>query len=326
MTQTLPSSGVLIVENTEATTEDDTIALTTVYALLFWIFLLFVIIVVLCAFLSEQQFAYQLILSDTPFQSDRRMALTETNRLFTGYEDVDFVCISMEHRKATHFERLKAQLGQEAIHLNWFPGIDGKKLNMDECNLSRRYRMFFENNIKEREAGKTKTDYRGHLGCTLSHLGVIESLKNLTVIFEDDAEVVPNFRQRFQSALGAVTAVDPDWEVLLLGWCCNYKDHFYCKDNDQEPIQDGGIVKVHYWIGGWAYCLRNYAAAQKILKMFSPLTWHIDLTLAEAARTNNLKVYACMPTLANHAGWLRISSFDFYQKGDPSFIKSDTNL
>lgn len=309
--------------------EDDTIAPSTVYVLLVWIFVLFTVIVILCVFIAEQHAsdtAYQLSSSDTPFQSDARLALTQTNRLFTGYQDVDFVCISMNHRKATHFERLRTQLEKEGVALTWFPGIDGKKINMDDYNLSRRYRTFFDNNIREREAGKTKTDYRGHLGCTLAHLGVIQSAKNLTVIFEDDAEVVPNFRQKFQSALGAVTQLDPEWEVLLLGWCCNYKDHFYCKENDQEPIHEGGIVKVHYWIGGWAYCVRNVATAQKILKMFNPMTWHIDLTLAEAARTGKLKVYACLPTIANHAGWLRVSSFDFYQKGDPGFIKSDTNL
>jgi GR25 family glycosyltransferase involved in LPS biosynthesis len=265
-------------------------------------------------------------MSDTPFETDTRISLGEnTNRLFTGYEDVDFICISMETRKARHFERLKAMLAKDAIKLTWFKGIDGKKVNMDDYNMSKRYRSFFENNIKEREAGKTTTDYRGHLGCTLAHLGAISSIKNMTVIFEDDAEVVPNFRQKFQTAIGAVTQVDPDWEILLLGWCCNYNDHFYCKGNDTEPIHEGGVVKVHYWIGGWAYCIRNAAVATKILKLFNPMTWHIDLTLAEAARTNQLRVYACVPTIANHAGWLRISSYDFYQKGDPSFIKTDTN-
>lgn len=304
----------------------------TVYVLLVWILVLFGVVVGLCVYIADDpRFASRSDRHDSSAfvvgpSAAASWQLSDTNRLFTGYEDVDFVCISMAHRKDTYFERLKAQLAQESMLITWYPGLDGKLLNMDDYPLSRRYRQFFENNNREREAGTTKTDYRGHLGCTLSHLGVIEHIKHMTVIFEDDAEVVPHFRQQFQSTLGAVTRLDPDWELLLLGWCCNYKDHFYCKDNDCEPIQAGGLVKAHYWIGGWAYCIRNLAAAQKILKLFNPLTWHIDLTLAEAARTGQLKAYACMPTLANHAGWLRMSSFDFYQKGDPGFIKSDTNL
>lgn len=302
------------------------------YILLVWIFILFLVIVILSILMLDHQAHCRgtsygnLSISDIPYQSADRILMTSTNRLFTGYEDVDFVCISMEHRKEKHFARLETLLKTESIVLTWFKGIDGKLVNLQDYNLSHRYRLFFENNIREREAGRTKTDYRGHLGCTLSHLGVLSSVRNMTVIFEDDAEIVPEFRNRFQSVLGYLSKHDPDWEVLLLGWCCNYKDHFYCKENDSEPVLEGGIVKVHYWIGGWAYCVRNQAVAEKILKMFNPMTWHIDLTLAEAARTKQLNVYACMPTLANHAGWLRVSSFDFYQKGDPSFIKSDTNL
>lgn len=301
------------------------------YVLLLWIVILFLIIIILCVIIADHQSkcrgtSYGLTIADTPFESANKIQLSKTNRLFTGYDDVDFVCISMEHRKDKHFARLEKLLETESIQLTWFKGIDGKQLNLNDYNLSHRYRLFFENNIRERKAGKTKTDYRGHLGCTLSHLGVIDSVKNMTVVFEDDAEIVPEFRRKFQSALGAVQRADPNWEVLLLGWCCNYNDHFFCKLNDSEPILDGGIVKVHYWIGGWAYCIRNQQVAQKILKMFNPMTWHIDLTLAEGARLGQLNVYACMPTIANHAGWLRVSSFDFYQKGDPGFIKSDTNL
>lgn len=315
---------VVIIEEPD---EGPGVSMTTIYMLLAWIVLLFALIVSLCVILSSNSTVNEPLLnvSDTPFQSMARLEDRQTNRLFTGYEDVDFVCISMEHRKDRYFERLKGMLASQDIALSWFKGIDGKKINMDDYNLSKRYRSFFEDNIKKREAGQTKTDYRGHLGCTLSHLGVITNMKNMTVLFEDDAEVVPDFRRKFQSALGAVTRIDKDWDILLLGWCCNYNDHFYCKGNDAEPIQEGGIVKVHYWIGGWSYCIRGVETAQKILKMFNPMTWHIDLTLAEAARTNKLHVYACMPTIANHAGWLRVSSYDFYQKGDGVFVKTDTN-
>lgn len=274
---------------------------------------------------KEQERNNRLQEVNVPFRSQVYIPMNETNRLFTGYEDVDFVCISMEHRKESHFDKLRDTLVGEGIQLTWFQGINGKKLNPNDYNLTRQYRAFFESNQKDFQAGKTTTDYRGHLGCTVSHLNVISNIQNMTVIFEDDAKTVPDFRSKFQAALGAVTRVDPKWEVLLLGWCAKYKDHFYHKLNDHEPIHEGGITKVHYWIGGWAYCIRNKKVAEKILKLFNPLSWHIDLALAEAARSGRLNVYGCMPTLANHQGWLRISTYDFYQIGDATNIKSDTN-
>ncbi len=313
--------------STNGSVEPD-ISVSTLYMLLAWIGLLFTLLVILCVVIAEAQKSVQpeFHMSDTPYSPvNQTRQEVATNRMFTGYEDVDFVCISMQQRKSVYFERLRKMLADQSITLSWFPGIDGKKVDLKAYNMTPRYRSFFENNIKEREAGKTKTDYRGHFGCTLSHLGVISNIRNMTVIFEDDAEVVPDFRRKFQSALGAVTRIDPDWDVLVLGWCCEYNYHSFCKLNDTEPIQEGGVVKVHYWAGGWAYCIRGPRTAEKILKMFNPMSWHIDLTIAEAARTGRLSVYACMPTIANHAGSLRISSFDFVQKGDDKFIRSDTN-
>jgi GR25 family glycosyltransferase involved in LPS biosynthesis len=306
---------------------EEKLSTTSVVLLFGCIFTLVIIILILVVILiNERNENFSIQNVNRPFKVDRSLSSLNTNRLFNGYEDVDFVCISMEHRKDVYFEKLRNQLLAENLQLTWFPGINGKELNLDDYNLAKRYRDFFENNNKQRLEGKTKTDYRGHLGCTVSHLNVIGNIQNMTVIFEDDAEIVPEFRLKFQSALAAVTKLDPEWEVLLLGWCCNYKDHYYCKENDSEPIHEGGIVKVHYWIGGWAYCVRSKAVAQKILKLFNPMSWHIDLSLADAARSKALKVYACLPTITNHSGWLRISSFDFYQIGDPAFIKSDTNL
>lgn len=304
-----------------------TISDTNIILLFACVFTLVVIIIVLTVIIVYEKNQHLSALGiNQPFKVNHGLAHLNTNRLFNGYEDVDFVCISMEHRKAVHFEKLRNQLANENIELTWFKGINGKELKLDDFNLTKQYRDFFENNTKQRLEGKTKTDYRGHLGCTVSHLNVIGNIENMTVIFEDDAEVVPQFREKFQGCLAAVTKLDPDWEVLLLGWCCNYKDHYYCKDNDSEPIHEGGIVKVHYWIGGWAYCIRNKTVAQKILALFNPMPWHIDLVLAQASKDGKLKVYGCLPTITNHSGWLRISSFDFYQIGDPAYIKSDTNL
>jgi GR25 family glycosyltransferase involved in LPS biosynthesis len=261
----------------------------------------------------------------SPYKSDIQVDMTETNQLFVESKDVDFIAIGLKKRKKSHFDLLENDLKKEGISVNFFEGINGKELKLKDQNLAPRYLHFFENNIKDREAGKTDVDYRGHLGCTLSHLKVIENIQGLTVILEDDADIVPNFRKQFQQTLADVTRHDPKWEVLILGCSAKYDDHSYHKMNDLEPIYPGGIVKLHYWIGGWAYVIRNKKIATKILTFFNPINWHIDLTIAEQARQGNLNVYGRMPPIVNHPGYLRISSFDLYQYGDPSKIKTDTN-
>lgn len=273
---------------------------------------------------ERRNYAYHLNMN-RPFQAQVHVPMEQTNRLFNGYEDVDFVCISMTHRKASHFESLRKTLAHEKLELAWFQGINGKNLDMNDYPLQAGYRAFFHKNQREREQGSTQIDYRGHLGCTLSHLNIISQIKNMTVILEDDAKLVPNFRQEFQARLAAVTQLDPDWEILLLGFCSKFEYHPQCKRNDHEPIMAGGIARIHYWIGGWGYCIRNAKVAQKIIReFFSPIPWHIDLTLAQNAFDGKLKVYGCLPPIAKHQGLLRLSSWDYHQVGDSTGIKSDT--
>ena len=263
-----------------------------------------------------------------PEETGSLIGQLNTNRLFTANEDVDFIVISLEKRLATHFEVLKNDLAKEGITVTLFRGINGKALNIDDYPMTAQYRAFFVNNQNEFAAGKTKTNYMGHLGATLSHLEVLRNVQNMTVICEDDIDIHSHFRAKFQAAIAAVTTLDPTWDILLLGYTANYNDYHFHKRNDRYPIYKGGIVKIDSWIGGWAYVVRNRQVAQKIVQLLTTpaLSWHCDLRLSEENRNGNLNAYACMPTLCDHAGSLRISSWDYTQIGKWATIKSDTNL
>lgn len=240
------------------------------------------------------------------------------------------VCISLPSRHASHYEPMRADFVREGLTLERFTGINGKELNLDEHPLTLEYRAFFENNEREFREGKTKTHYRGHLGATLSHLGVIRGAAErdgMTLIVEDDVDIHQHFRVRFQQAVQAVTELDPGWDILLLGFTAKYDDYHFHKLNDYSPVYPGGIVRVYAWIGGWAYVVRNARVAAKILRCFEPaIPWHIDLTLAQNARNGKLNVYGCMPTIADHAGQLRISTWSYTQVGKWATLKTDTNL
>jgi hypothetical protein len=241
-----------------------------------------------------------------------------------GNYDIDFVAISLPKRKASHFSVLKDVLKKNNIEVAYFEAIDGKTLKYSDYNLAPRYIEFFENNRKERESGKTKTDYRGHYGCCASFLGCVKAARGAICIMEDDADLVPDFRNKLEITLKNLDQLDPNWQCLVLGFSARYSDYFYHKLNDHEPIING-IVKLQYWIGGWSLLFKSKEVATKVLSFFEPINWHSDLTLAEQTRLGNLNTYAPLKTLSNHPGLLRISSWNYDQIGNPRMIKSDTN-
>ncbi len=243
-----------------------------------------------------------------------------------GNYDIDFVVISLPKRKSSHFEYVRRALQKSNIEPVLFEAIDGKTLKYEDYNLAPRYVEFFEHNRRERESGNTTTDYRGHFGCTVSHLTVIKSARNTLCVLEDDADVVNGFGVKLETVLDNLDTLDPEWEVLVLGFSSAYQHHFYHKANDVEPIQMRSLVKLHHFIGGWGYIIRSKIVADKILGFFDPINWHIDLTIAEQTRVGNLKTYGCIPSLAMHPGLLRASSWDFTQVGNVAQIKTDTNL
>jgi GR25 family glycosyltransferase involved in LPS biosynthesis len=243
-----------------------------------------------------------------------------------GNYEIDFVAISLPKRKSSHFSVLQAALKKNNIEVAYFEAIDGKTLKYEDYNLAPRYIEFFENNRKERESGKTMTDFRGHFGATISHINVIKATRGTICILEDDADLVADFREKLEVALKNLNDLDPNFDVLLLGGTAQYNHHFYHKLNDHEPIVNG-LVKIHHFIGAWGYILRDKSVAKKVLSFFEPINWHIDLTIAEQTRLGNLNTYIIFnpTTIALHPGLLRISSFDYTQVGAYGRYRSDTN-
>lgn len=252
-----------------------------------------------------------------------------TSTLFLTPRPLYLVAISLPHRKTTFFDPLAQHINREwgPEALEWFSGIDGKTVNWRDYPMTKRYRRFFDRNERARQQQKPVPDYRGHLGATLSHLSILRAIQGPTIVLEDDACPRPHFRTQVEAALQAVYDLDPEWDLLLLGWCCRYRDHGACKQNDREPVHPGGLVKLHYFFGGWGYVVRDRARAQKIIRLgFEPqLSWHVDLTYAELAQQGKIRVYGCLPQLVLHPGWLRASSWDVNQIGPSDRYRTDTN-
>jgi len=246
-------------------------------------------------------------------------------------DDCLFVGISLPSRQVSHFQPLAAKLMKSNARLQLFPALKGSDLVLESYKLAPRYSEFFARNQREHAADPAKPNYRGHFGCTISHLTVIgafarQARENQSLlVLEDDADPTPKWRKKLDDALTNLREIDPEWQVLVLGCSANYKDHPSHKLNDVEPVYWPGLVRMHYWIGGWAYLIRSRAVADHIMAFFDPISWHIDIVLAEKTRSGELRTWACIPPIILHPGRLRISAWDQEQIGDVRLIRSDTN-
>jgi GR25 family glycosyltransferase involved in LPS biosynthesis len=59
---------------------------------------------------------------------------------------------------------------------------------------------------------------RGVVGCALSHLDLWRQVREPTLVFEDDVEFADEFVAGLQSAWRQVRRLDPDWDLVFLGW------------------------------------------------------------------------------------------------------------
>jgi len=176
---------------------------------------------------------------------------------------------------------------------------------------------------------KSKPKHMGHLGCLFSHIGiyrmVVDQRWGMTIVLEDDAVLDAEFRTQLADRLARVSQVDPNWDLLLLGFSCDYKSYDKCHRNDGADIQMSFIVPVSYFMGTWGYVIRNEDVAAKLLKHMFPVTWCIDHHLCNMIEKKKLKVYGTLPSLAFHPGKWRMSSWGYECFRPYSKYRSDTN-
>jgi GR25 family glycosyltransferase involved in LPS biosynthesis len=221
--------------------------------------------------------------------------------------NIDYFCISLNYRQKK-YETVRNTLARQNIDVVKFAGIEGKKLpfeTFDRGMMTPSYKNHFLKTPKQ----------KGHLGATFSHAGVwqdiIDNKRERTVIFEDDVLVDPDFSEQLQDRLQRMDLVNPDWDILLLGFSCSYDSYGKCHKNDNIPIQQDKIVEVKIWMGLWAYVVNGHAAASRIMKNIFPLKWHIDHHLANLIEKKQIKVYGSIPSIGMHPGSVAIDSWKY---------------
>jgi len=230
------------------------------------------------------------------------------------------LCLSLPFR-SEKLRRLQQRLELyhwSAVH---FSAVVGKDLDF------RMYKPIFQNSFYKHL--KSNPKHMGHLGCLLSHIGmyriIVDNHWDVTLILEDDAVLDSDFRTKLGDRLARVNAIDPEWDLLLLGFSCSYDSYTKCHANDDHNLEWNYIAPVDYFMGTWAYVVNGTRAAQKILESMFPVTWCIDHHLCSLIKSKGLRVYGTLPSLAFHPGKWRISSWGYHYTEPFSHYKSDTN-
>ncbi len=207
-------------------------------------------------------------------------------------EGIDATFIVNLDRSTARMAEMARQCEQQGIPFARFPAVDGAKVPSGE--------------MKRLVAPICRVGCTTSMvGCALSHMAlwrtVVERGHARTLVMEDDAQLVPQFKQKLRRALADVP---PDFDVLLLGcfFLCN-KDRNYPtylqtaravlpgKRNDTRTW--GSIFVPEFFAGTHCYVV-SLQGARKLLQLIPRVTGHIDLSMNHPS----LRVYAASPDLA----------------------------
>ena len=169
--------------------------------------------------------------------------------------------------------------------INIYNAIIGKEIDLNNLSF---YDPLIKNNVN--------FAFIGELGCYLSHLLLIKSLKEskkqYTVIFEDDLYILENnLDKKINNIVDNLNTLNYEFDIIFLG---------NLNDNHKEKIIDN-IYTIdssnHLW-GTHAYLINN-KSAEKIYNSILEITDPIDIKLVKNLNNNIIKGYVIYPNLVN---------------------------
>ena len=223
-----------------------------------------------------------------------------------GMEGIDATFVINLDRSVDRLAEMARQCQELGIPFQRFPAVDGAKVPADEL---------------ERLATPTCRAFctPSMIGCALSHMNlwrlVVERGYERVLVIEDDARLVPGFKQ---GLLQALRDVPPDFDVLLLGCflLCN-KDRKYAPLNRavrpllklrQDDRTWGSVYVPEKFAGTHCYVVSR-AGAAKLLRLLPRVQGHIDMSMDHP----DVRLYAVSPDLAYQRDMSEstIASFSF---------------
>ena len=163
----------------------------------------------------------------------------------------------------------------------------------------------------------------GYLGATLAHtklwLHIIKTKNNNAIIFEDDAIIEENFVEKLNHKLNYVP---DDWDIILVGFLCQYRHWHKCHDNDNQKVNDH-VWKINCFYGPTCYIV-NTKKLKGFMKKLLPYDWHWEVYISKMMKNKDFKVYGIKNPLITHPGKCYVDSFNFYKHNKFNGYESDT--
>lgn len=193
-------------------------------------------------------------------------------------DDMDIWAINLMDRpvKRTY---MKDQFDKHNIKYKFFDAVNGKSLDLDKLKddgvidppISNKY---FKRTLR-----------RGEIGCAMSHLSIwldlLKSDKKYALIFEDDAILTDDFRNKLNNVMDEVNTTK--WDVLYLNENCY--NHFG-KLCDGEQVTDNIIRPVNVGYGLYGYVIKK-ESIKKIINDVLPFIVPIDNFLIDKHKIND---------------------------------------
>jgi hypothetical protein len=206
-------------------------------------------------------------------------------------DHVKTFCINLDRRPDRWAEVMAQPAVKKFPNLERFPGVDGKKLNVDtDTRISTLCRYNIKNFTRR---SHDMLDSIGGVGCALSHIGLwtklVNSSDNVFLILEDDILIEDkqwdNVRMLF--ARDPKLADSTTWDIWSLGRI-HCLEEMGVKPADRNVVEDKW-QRCQQFVGLNAYFISR-TGAQKLLKDVYPIQQHIDWYITYYGQTKPFKI------------------------------------
>lgn len=195
---------------------------------------------------------------------------------------VHIYCINLKHR-VDRWERFSSQseLGRlkTAYPFERFEGVHGSSLDIQsDQRISLRTKRNIQTHMRR---DHEELDSAGGVGCYLSHVAVwkktLEQKEPYTIIFEDDAILLPGFLERFEAARKQVSLLPNIPDIWSFS---NVHDYYY--DSKGRPLPSAVKENLYGpWVTNVCTTFTGYfitkRGAQRLLENAFPIDMHVDM-------------------------------------------------
>lgn len=200
-------------------------------------------------------------------------------------ENVPMICISLD-RRPDRWEKFQKGAAAAGVKVDRLSAVDAKGFDAEKHPA---VGLVTAHNIRfKTRRGHHEIDRAGAVGCSLSHFAAWERLRRSVdpalIIFEDDAVIPMDFKERLQELLDQIPA---DWDVV------NFQ---------KIKTAKGERPACFPWVGGgpWEVCdsmmgahgyMISQRGAEKLLERAYPIEVHVDAYMAYMVRLGHIMMF-----------------------------------